>query len=399
MKRRKFLSMMAGAAAVTTCPGVLRDSRAGIPKSPPVAGSPATVHLAGLAKGSPGQALERAVRSAALSATDFAWLSRGDTVFIKPAHNSGNPYPSTTSPTAVSAMAELLREKGAGRVIVGDMAGIEHVKLTPGKMRGSTRKLMEASGMAAASEKAGAELYFWEEAGWNAFYEERAAEGSHWKQGLMMPQILKEVDHIVLMPRCGRHALAGSTLGLKCAVGYWRTDTRLEYHRDAASLQEKTAEANTVPTLLEKQRMVITAADKVLACFGPDRGYVAAPATGLVVASTSVVAHDMVSLAWLLKMHRSAPEAEKDYFSDPYASQIVVDIANRWVVSRLNGWGQAVGAEKLTRNDIGSIWDDRVLAHAFKVFGGAPRLKLTRANAAVDDDIVGRLAGLTHLPV
>jgi len=62
----------------------------------------------------------------------------------------------------------------------------------------------------------------------------------------MMPNILKEVQHIVLMPRCSRHLLAGSSLGLKAAVGYWRHDTRLEYHRAAATLQEKTAEGNTV---------------------------------------------------------------------------------------------------------------------------------------------------------
>ena len=64
--------------------------------------------------------LKRAVRSAAEAATDFSWLSRGDTVFIKPAHNSGKPYPATTHPGAVRAMIELLREKGARRVIVGD---------------------------------------------------------------------------------------------------------------------------------------------------------------------------------------------------------------------------------------------------------------------------------------
>ena len=88
----------------------------------------------------------------------------------------------------------------------------------------------------------------------------------------MMPNILKDVDHIVLMPRCGRHVLAGSTLGLKAAVGYWRTDTRLEYHRDAATFHEKTAEANTARILLDKQRIVVSAADRILTTFGPDDG-------------------------------------------------------------------------------------------------------------------------------
>ena len=57
----------------------------------------------------------------------------------------------------------LLLEKGAGRVVVGDMSGIQYVKLTPEGVIGSTRELMKASGMAAAAQKAGAELHFPEE--------------------------------------------------------------------------------------------------------------------------------------------------------------------------------------------------------------------------------------------
>ena len=48
-------------------------------------------------------------------------------------------------------MVELLTEKGARRVIVGDMSGIGHVKLSPGGLSGSSRRLMEASGMAGPS--------------------------------------------------------------------------------------------------------------------------------------------------------------------------------------------------------------------------------------------------------
>ena len=207
---------------------------------PPTSGTSTRVILTGVTHQAGEQSIKKAVRAAAEGATDFAWLSRGDAVFIKPALNSGHPYPATTSPIALGAMMELLKEKGAGRVIVGDMSGIEHVKLSPGGLSGSTRQLMEAAGMAEAVRAAGAEMHFFEEGGWQAFYEDPPASGAHWKRGLMMPNILQEVQHIVLMPRCSRHVLAGSTLGLKAAVGYWRTDTRLEYHRDASTLQEKT---------------------------------------------------------------------------------------------------------------------------------------------------------------
>ena len=358
-----------------------------------VSGPQIRVFLAGMSRGATEQVAKLAVRAVAEATTDFSWLSKGDAVFIKPALNSGNPYPATTNPIAIGAMVELLKEKGARRVIVGDMCGIEHVKLSPKGLTGSSRRLMEASGMARAVQAAGAEIHFFEEAGWNAFYEDAPAAGSHWKRGLMMPNILKEVEHIILMPRCGRHVLAGSTLGLKAAVGYWRTDTRLEYHRDASTFQEKTAEGNTVETLRKKQRLVLSAADKILTTFGPDEGYVFQPENGLVIASESVVAHDMVSLAWLLENRRNIPLSGKERFKD--GSPWVATIGNYYVVNKLGGWGPTLASEKLIKNDINAIWDDRVLNQAYHVFGGMPRVILEAANNALPEDLKNRLSEMT----
>ena len=202
------------------------------------------VGLSGIQKGAD---LKQAVKDAVLAVDNLDWLSKGNSVLIKPVLNSGIKFPATTSPMAVAAMVELLKDRGADRVVITDMSGIEHVKLSEDKLRGSSRSLMESSGIAAAAQEAGAELYFPEEDGWSAFHEEEPAHGRSWKNPVTMPNIVNEVDHIVLMPRCSRHLLAGSSLGMKAAVGWWRTDTRLEYHRDASTFQEKTAEANTVP--------------------------------------------------------------------------------------------------------------------------------------------------------
>jgi uncharacterized protein (DUF362 family) len=269
------------------------------------------------------------------------------------------------------------------------MSGIEHVKLSPQGLEGSTRRLMEACGMARAVQTAGGELHFFEEAGWDAFYEDPMTVNRHWTDGLMMPNILKEVEHVVLMPRCGRHVLAGATLGMKAAVGYWRTDTRLEYHRDAATFHEKTAEANTARTLLEKQRLVVTAADKILTTFGPDRGHVHQPPSGLVIVSESVVAHDMVSLAWLLENRRNIPADKKGGFVD--SSPLVARLANYLVVGKLGGWKTAIASDTLVKNDLQTVWDDRVLNHAFAISGGAPKLTIDAANGALPAELKERL--------
>jgi uncharacterized protein (DUF362 family) len=262
-------------------------------------------------------------------------------------------------------------------------------------MKGSTRELMKACGLARAAEEGGAELYLPEEEGWEAFFEDGPISGSHWKSGIMMPKIVNRVDHIVLLARCSRHVLAGSTLGMKAAVGYWRTDTRLEYHHDADTLHQKTAEANTVASLRNKQRLTVTVADQVQATFGPDKGFVVAPPTGLVLASESLVAHDMVSLAWLLECRRAVPDEEKKGRRDPYTSQLIVNFGNRWVVRLLGGITKAAGADRLERHDLDTIWDDRVLKRAFEISGGIPKVDLIQANAALPDDLKQRLAAMT----
>ncbi len=399
MERRRFLKLLAGASAMTVWPFAGSTSASQGPQAakPLTPGRPAKVFLSGVGKGAPEQAIKLAVRNSAEAATDFSWLSKGDAVFIKPVVNSGNPYPATTSPLAIAAMVELLREKGAGRVIVGDMSGVQSVRFSPTLLSGSSRALMEASGMTKVVQGTGAELHFFEEAGWSAFYEDIPAVGTNWKRPLMMPNILKEVQHIVLMPRSARHLLAGSTLGMKAAVGYWRHDTRLEYHQDAATLQEKTAEGNSVETLRKKQRLVISAADKVLTVFGPDDGYVFEPKNGLVIASDSVLAHDMVSLAWLLENRRVTPQSKKNDFRD--TSEVFARVANHVVVGWLGGWGPALDSQTLMKNDLKTIWDDRVLVHACGIFGGVPEVTLQAANNAVPEELKRRLTRMTAYPV
>jgi uncharacterized protein (DUF362 family) len=386
ISRRTFHRLLATSAVAATLPRSRARASASVSAPGLATGESVPVALAGVARGGGADATRRAVRRAALATTDFSWLSRGDSVLIKVVSNSGNDYPTTTDPIAVYAMADLLRERGAGRVWVGDMSGVQAVRFGPDRTTGSSRALMTANGIAEAATSAGAEVVAFEEAGWDGFFEETPRAGKNWVRPLVLPEILAVADHVVLLPRCGRHVLAGSTLGLKAAVGWWRHDTRLEYHHEAATFAQKTAEANTAPSLLEKQRLVLSSATKVLTTFGPDQGYVAEPETGLVVASRDVVAHDMVSLAWLLENQRTGTpaDARDGVLNDPNQSEVLVDLLNRVVNLMLDsGIGGAWSAETLERWDLDTVWDDRVLARGFEMRGGAPRLDL----APIDDSV------------
>jgi uncharacterized protein (DUF362 family) len=388
LSRRRFGMLAAGSVASLALPACARGAEQEALPPPSnlglAGGETRRVAMATVSRGAGAEATERAVRVAAEATTDFSWLSRGDTVLVKPACNSPNVYPATTDPVALRAMVGLLREKGAGRVIVADMSGVQFVRFSKDHLSGSTRALMRENGLERAAEDAGAEVFAFEEPGWDAFFAEEPIARGSWSGPIWLPSVLREVDHVVLLPRTSRHLLAGSTLALKAAVGWWRHDTRLEYHRDAATFHQKTADANTVPTLAAKQRLVLTSATRVLSTFGPDDGHVSDPDTGLVFASTDALAHDMLSLTWLIESRRALPAGMRSgMIDDPNTSSFAVNFSNRIVTHWLGGIGQAMRAQPLPRYDLETLWDDRTLRQGFELAGGVPRVELVDASGSL----------------
>ncbi len=340
------------------------------------------VALAALSRGAGDENVMAAVHQVAEAATDFSWLSRGDAVFIKPASNSANTYPATTSPLAIRAMVELLKAKGAGRVIVGDKPGVQSVYQDAKGQRGSSRDILTRNGLHQAALDAGAETHYFEEAGYDAYFADRTEYQSHWKGDLMLPNVLNQVDHVVLLPRVSRHVLAGTTLGLKCAVGWLRDDSRLELHRDARSFLEKTAEINDAHVLKHKLRLVLSVATKVQTTYGPDKGFAAEPDPGLVFGSESILAHDMVSLSWLLwNREFTTPAAQLSWYHDPYVTY--PGALNRAFVWYIWGMGELFESETYDTVVITSVTTDPVISRAAAIWGGIPRLVL--------EDVNGRL--------
>jgi len=401
MTRRDFVKCSAAASGLAAgfypiLPSYAKTQpdQAQCPKAPnyPINGTASKVFIEGVARNPGNPLIEAALRNAAESATDFSWLGKGDSVLIKPVNNSGEKYPATTHPESIAFMVKLLREKGASRVIVSDMAGVQHVRLTGNSLKGSTRNLMKKNGILQASLSAGAEMYFPEETGWNAFFEDGPQKDTCWKNGIMIPKILNEVDHIILMPRASRHVLAGCTLGLKAAVGYMRHDSRLEYHHDASTLFEKHVGINTVPAISDRLRLIITTATKMFVTFGPDNGKVYEPETGLIIASTDITAHDMVSLAWLETGRDKDPAGWPLIITDPHENaDWTVDMMNRAVVYILGGAGEARSAQVLKRYSSGSIWNDPTLNAAFRIFGAIPDISLLNPTGSIPEEIIKQL--------
>jgi hypothetical protein len=296
------------------------------------------VYMQGLTPGPDPGAIGSAIRNIILKATDnLSWLAEGETVLLKPALNSPDPYPSTTHPLAVSITAELLAGRGA-RVVIGDQSGIEHVLHHPGGvLHGRTIDNYARSGM---GEPGDSRFVSFEEGGWDeGFYRHSSANTGSWRNGFFITTWAKKADHIILLPRVSAHTQAGATLGLKSMVGMLREDSRMEFHVNGpynvfitraaqgsmlgpvddgtGTFFEKIVEISDA--IRNKLRLTLYVATKIQATFGPDRygfrigpltlghAYVVRPDPPLVFGSADQIAAEATALAVLKDARHSLP--------------------------------------------------------------------------------------------
>jgi len=99
------------------------------------------------------------------------WLSKGDSVFLKVSSNSGNPHPSVTSPIAINIIVKILKNAGAGEIMIGDQAGVQHVRLTKTGRKSSTKEMLAKNGILNSVEITKSKLYCFDDFGWNSYYE------------------------------------------------------------------------------------------------------------------------------------------------------------------------------------------------------------------------------------
>jgi uncharacterized protein (DUF362 family) len=248
--------------------------------------------------------------------TDLNWLSRGDSVFIKVACNSGHDHPAVTSPLAVEALVAFFRERGAGRIWVGDQSGAQDVRLTQSGRKGSTYALMKRNGLWDAIKNSGAHPWLFDDQGWESYTKGHSENPHTWGNGLFVADVINQVDHVVNLNRLSTHALAGYTAGLKTAVGWLRDDSRGILHRDGNTFFERIADISVLSPLREKLRFNLTLADKALLNLGPDRGSVVKLGAPLAIASDNLLDHDSfvaTLLPWLNKNDASLFDLYRPY--------------------------------------------------------------------------------------
>ena len=300
--RRHFLKLTGAAATAALLPACSHSMKRleGEANAMPLIDAPhARASGAWIAKDAGDHESYPLFKQALEAATDFSWLSSGDPVFVKIAINSANPYPATTDPWALSATIRVLKEKGAGKIIVGDSSGVESVHWTRDKQRGSSRGNCEKAGLLKVITEHGAEAVFFEEAGYDAFIPVLPRGAHHWKEPLWITRAAASAEHIVYLPRVSSHVMGDITSGMKIGVGFLREDSRRMFHSGGDDFYAMYEEINHVPEIADRLRLTVSSGRKVLATFGPDDGHVTAPAFAPVIASEDLLSHEMAAYAWL----------------------------------------------------------------------------------------------------
>lgn len=395
INRRRFLrgGLLAGAGLVAA-PSLFSlaacGSDGGEPIPPGLVGGDQA--LLGLYPSAQVASSEDAVRMA-LAKMDLTWLKAGDTVLVKLASNSGNPHPAVTSPSAVRGVVKELLARGAGKVYVGDQAGAEHVRLTTGDVRfSSTQTLTTQNGLHQAIVDAGGEPHYFDDHGYEAgYFEGKPPSGSHWTQPLMLPNIVKQVDHIVYLPRLSMHVLCGCTVGHKIAMGFLRDDSRFHVHFAAEHIYEKYTEINYVPEIRSRFRLAVTLAEAMLLDSGPDEGSATPVDPRIVIASRSLASHDALATAVLVHFDATIPNAFDVPYDGARADQVNAGFSQLVVSSNTNlRWGpEDPGVYKgFTAHTFqAGISQDRALQRAFAIRGTPKSIPLFVDGAALSSEV------------
>lgn len=245
--------------------------------------------LVGIARG---DSIADSVRRAINLAGGLDFIKSGESVLIKPNVNSDDPHPGTTNPEVVFEVVNMVREKGAKRIIVADRSNPWW----------DTLKAMKKVGIYEAAVKGGAEVVVFSK---GDYVKVNPENSYHWPNGFRIPKLVKQVDHIISLPVAKTHIIADFTMGIKNWVGLIPPSDRKYLH-----LKKKDYFASMLSEihLARKPSFLVMDATKVFVSGGPSHGDIARP--GLVMATSDLVANDVTGLA-LLKTLGTIEEIQK----------------------------------------------------------------------------------------
>jgi uncharacterized protein (DUF362 family) len=214
----------------------------------------------------------------------------GKRVFLKPNFNSADPFPGSTHPDTLRALALVLQEMGTSGMTVGDRSGM-----------GNTRSVMTQLGVFEMAEELGFEAITFDDLRLKD-WEIIQPSGSHWKEGFAFARPCLEAEALVQACCLKTHRYGGVfTMSLKNSVGMVAGRHRVtgynymsELH-GSADQRRMIAEINAAYT----PALIVLDGLEAFVSGGPDTGVKAAP--GVILAGVDRIAIDAVGVAILRK--------------------------------------------------------------------------------------------------
>ncbi len=223
--------------------------------------------------------LRDAVVEAIRLAGGLGFVRPGDRVLLKPAVNSGNPYPATTDPEVVSIVARLVQDAG-GRPFVADRTMFLR----------STAAAFEKTRILDAARDAGIPCLALDDDACVALAHPLAV---HWPdRTVRVYRTAADADHVIDLCTPRTHKLAGFTMAMKNCVGIVAGSARMGMHL-GSGFRDRIAEISAVL----RPSLAVLDGRLGFADGGPDEGAVVRP--GIVAAARDPLALDAVGLASL----------------------------------------------------------------------------------------------------
>ncbi len=229
-------------------------------------------------------------------------------VILKPNFNTADPYPGSTHPEALEESIAYFKEMGASKIIIGERSGPV-----------DTAEVMETLRVHQIAEKYGAEVINFDELPPEMLVKVDPP-GSHWKDGFLVPKMIKEAECIVALPCLKTHQFGGIfTIALKLAVGIVPkkgTNYMQELH-GSPNMRKMIAEINTG----YEPDLIILDAIEAFVEQGPMTGK--KKQAGLFLAGTDRIAIDAVGIAILKDLNSTREIMETPIFEQEQIKRAV----------------------------------------------------------------------------
>lgn len=228
----------------------------------------------------------------------------GASVALKANYNSADPFPASTHPDTLRAVASGLKDAGAGDMTLVERSGM-----------GETARVLQEMGATEVAREVGFEVVVMDDLGPDG-YVHHIPQCSHWKKGILLERHFAEADKVVQTCCLKTHQYGGHfTMSLKNAVGAIAKYDPKTGHNFMSELHRSPLQRSLIAEISQVYRndLIIMDGLKAFVSGGPHMGREVEP--GVIVAGTDPVAVDAVGVA-ILRMYGTTPEVSKGAIFD-----------------------------------------------------------------------------------